>query len=309
MRTVSPIPLNALIVAAITLFTPGLAGAGFLGDLSVDYDVARVDDNGYEYSSTWLSVDHVENDFPGPMDSPPLAILVIASDSADPSVIGTELGWWPLGPMHPGEVRSDLHTEFDSPELRAGEYWIHTLLVEDRSGEPIVDSRTDAWSLIWQGGIEAVGPLFVDRQDRWRPYFELADITNRQFGGFSGPLELRFYRTLEDGPAGDAITLCRFELAGLYAGEHYGRSSYSCELESPLPDIERVHVEVRASGSPDGSTASEELTNFTPETYAGGLSWAWVVALSLMGWRFRKKESAVVAGKTPIQPSQKPGPC
>lgn len=291
MRAVISYPMLRAVCAAALGLAATTVQAGFAGDVSASYDVARVDRDGFEYSSTWVSIDHIENDYPGPLDSPPLAVLVMASASSDPRDAGTELGWWPLGRMAPGQVWDDLHTELDSPDLRAGEYWVHTLLVEDRAGEPIVDSRTNAWSQIWRGGIEAVGPLYVDRYDPWSPYFDLPDIVNRQFGGYSGPLELRFYRTLEEGPAGDAITLCRFEISGLYADEHYGRSSYSCDLETPLPDHERVHVEVRAIGSPEGATASEEISDYGPAVYAGSLSWSWLALLSfglVLGRRLRE---------------------
>ena len=285
--------IGLLLLSALALYSSrSAAQAYFDGAISTDYDIGYVTDDGYEDVSTWISIDAIHNDTPGPMSSPPLAVVVRLSQSEHPADAGYDVAWWPLGRLAPGESLVDLHTEIWSDDIPAGEYYVHTLLVEDTGWNDIIDAHTESWTRIWRGGIELRGELYVDRSYPYELYFEVPGISNNLLYDSSDRLELRFYATTAPGPAADGYTLCSFSLDGLWAGDSYSRSSYRCDINAPLYDDERVHVEIRERGAPAGDTLSEKDWGYSePDAYlyAGSLSpMAMMVLLSLMGLRRRR---------------------
>lgn len=289
--------LSTRTFLCLLLLAPALthARAHFLGSTNVDYDVASITSDGFEEISTWVSVDGVRNAFPGPLDSPPLAVQVIASQSPDPRDSGSEIGWWPLGSLRPGEDRIPGHREFVAPDLRAGDYWLHLRLVEDRPGEPLLDARTSDRVRRWRGGVDLRGRLFVDRSDPFDVLVSVPEIHNRQLGGDSGRLELRLYRTIEPGPRGDAITLCRYTLDPLLAGERFIDTQVSCRPPEGLPDNEHLHADIRPLGSPQGITLTDP-PHSAPTVYAGSTG---ALALLLLGGLGARRRRIQISGRSP----------
>ncbi len=284
-----PSAAGAILLAASGLMAPTLAAANafFLGDVSADYDIAYISADGYEEASTWISVDGVRSEYEGPMAPPPLAIVVRLSQSADPRDAGYDVASWPLGRMYYGEQRTDLTTEIYSDDIPAGEYWVHTLLLEDDRLGTVVDARTAPRPQLWRGGIDASGPLYVDRSYAYELYIEIPEIYNNRLRDDSGTLEVRFYSTFAPGPAADDVTICAFTLDGLWVGNYYSNTSFRCDLSAPLYDDERVHAEIRERGAPGADVISEPVRrHYDPDVYvyAGSLSWPALALLVLLAW-------------------------
>lgn len=288
----------AVLSVASALLFPAIASANafFEGDVSADYDIAYVSSDGYEEASTWISVDGVRSEYAGPMRSPPLAIVVRLSTSDDPRDAGYDVASWQLGSMSYGEERRDLTTEIYSEDIPAGEYWIHTLLVEDDRWQTVVDARTAPRPRLWHGGIDVSGTLYVDRSYPYELYFEVPEILNNRLQDDSSTLEVRFYSTFDPGPAADSVTICAFTLDGLWVGDYYSNVSFRCDLSAPLYDDERVHVEIRERGAPEGDVISEPVRHYTDSdvyVYAGSLSWTGLLLLGLLALPRRASNTLV----------------
>ncbi len=288
--------LSGTAFAATLLPTSATANAFFAGDVSADYEVAYVSADGYEEVSTWVAVDGIRSEYEGPMSPPPLAIVVRLSASADPRDPGYDVAWWPQGVMPYGAQRRNLVSELAADDIPAGEYWVHTLLIEDDRWQTVVDARTAIRPQLWRGGIDVDGTLYVDRSDPYSLYLEIPEILNNRLQDDSRSLDLRFYTTFEPGPAADSVSMCSFSLQGLWVGEYYSNVGFRCDLSAPLYDDERVHVEVRERGAPQGDVISEPARHYYgPDSYvyAGSLPWSGVLLLSLFGLTRRVRRRSV----------------
>ncbi len=288
--------LTSTAVTTALLPTTAAANAFFQGDVSADYEIAYVSADGYEEASTWVAVDGIRSEYAGPMAPPPLAIVVRLSASFDPRDPGHDVAWWPLGSMPYGAQRHDLIAELAADDIPAGEYWVHTLLVEDDRWQTVVDARTASRPQLWRGGIDVAGNLYVDHSDPYSLYMEIPEILNNRLQDDSRTLEVRFYTTFEPGPAADGTSMCAFSLQGLWVGESYRDVGFRCDLNAPLYDDERVHVEVRERGAPVGDVISEPLRSYRdPDlyVYAGSLSWTGILLLGLLGRTGRPRQRSV----------------
>lgn len=280
-----------LATAAVAVLTGGASGtafaqAHFFGNVTADYDVSHVNSNGYEDVSSWVSIEGIHNDTPGPASTPSLAVVVRLSQSEFPEDAGYDVAWWPLGSLAPDENLNELYSELAADDIPAGEYFVHTLLVTDDTWGEVLDSRSEPWTRVWRGGINLKGDLYVDRSYPYELYAEIPEIRNNLLYDHSLPLNLRFYATWEDGPAADGTTLCEFSLDGIAVGERLFNSSYSCDLNSALYDDERVHVELREQGAPQGDTASEKYRGYYGSDvylHAGSTSLTVMALLGLLG--------------------------
>lgn len=273
----------------------GHAQAHFDGNITADYDVSRVSPDGFEEVSSWVSIEAIHNDTPGPARSAPLALVIRLSRSELASDVGFDVAWWPLGSLAPGESLNNLYTELAADDIPAGEYFVHTLLVTDDAWQDVLDSRSEPWTRVWRGGIDLRGELYVDRSSPYEIYIEIPEIRNQLLYDHSLPLELRVYATYAAGPAADGSTLCAFSIDGLAVGDSYLHSGYSCDLSTPLYDDERVHVELREQGAPVGDTASEKYRVYDDSevyVYAGSLPIASIVLLGLLGLQRQRRSVA-----------------
>lgn len=294
----------------LLLLAPGLAQASarFEGSTTVDYDIAWVNDNGFEAVSAWVSVDGIVGEHAGPVTAPPLALVVRLSRSTQPLDPGWDVAWMGLPRLEQGERLEWVQEELIADDLPAGEYWVHLLLVDDRDGY-VLDARTEGWSRIWRGGIDLSGRLYVDETDPYAVYVSIPELRNNRLDAHSGSIRLRLYTTLTDGPAGEDATLCSREIRGLQAGEARYDIGLECALNSPLRPTEVLHVEAKAAGQPAADTLTAPASSCCGPSYAGAANPLWLL-LILLGRHFLDARARRLARTSPMgAPCASTTPC
>ena len=283
-----------------TRWAPALAGAMLLaagnapaavwmeGDVGLDYYVADVDADGFEYTDASLYVERVTNDGVAARDA--LSLSGWLTSDVSPDGAGTEAGYLPL-PLLPGSSSYGPVSETVAAEDAApGEYYAHVLLQDDGFPGTFEDARSLAPRVLWRGGLEAAGPL------RIIPYPGGAEVTvdfaelrnNRLDSRYTHDIILTLYATYGFGPASDGYTLCSVRMPGLYAGDGRYQPGFDCVIAA-IPDGEyTLHLDVAEDGGRGGySTLSGPDVRFRGGRVDDGSSGyvdGYVYASGALGW-------------------------
>lgn len=222
------------------------------GEVALDYYVAGVDEEGFEYADADLYVERIRNGGAGARDQ--LSLSGWLTHAADPAGAGTEAGYLPI-PLIPGS--SSLGPVADTvpaDDAAPGEYYAHVLLQDDRFPGTFEDARSLSPRLLWRGGLEATGPLdIVPYPGGQRVTVDFAELRNHRLDSrYTQDILLTLYATYGYGPASDGHTLCRVRVAGLYAGDWRNAPGFDCNV-APIPDGEyTLHLEVAEDGGRGG---------------------------------------------------------
>lgn len=298
-------------LAGVMLLAAGGASADVRldGTVALDYYVADVDADGFEYTDADLYVERVVNDG---FDSRG-ALSLSGWFTADPSPAGAgaEIGYRQV-PMIPGNSSyGPVAGTVPAEDVAPGEYFAHVLLQDDRYPGSFEDARSLTPRVLWRGGLEAVGPLDII------PYPGGAEVTvdfaelrnNRLDSRYTNDLILTLYATYGFGPASEGYTLCSARVAGLYAGDWRPAPGFDCFINA-VPDGEyTLHLDVAEDGGRGGySTLSGPDVRFRGGRMddgsgyvdgvvyvSGALGWsAWPLLLALLGRRaaqFRRRRA------------------
>ena len=201
----------------------------------------------------------MRNHYPGPLDSPPLALVLRLTRGSRPDAHGQDVAWLPIGRLAPGEHRHAIDDWAWALDAPAADYVLHLLLVEDTREARVLDSRELHPALRWRGGIDLQGPLRIAFDGYGGVLAEFHGIRNRRFDGHSGDLYLQLYRTRRPGPAAAGEFVCEQRLAGLYAGEGFDHPRLDCALPPGDPDPWTYHLFINDGRHADGDTLTETV--------------------------------------------------
>lgn len=245
-------------------WAPAVAGSLFLlsgaarpavwmdGEVTLDYYVADVDTEGFELTDAELFVERIVND--GAAASGPLSLSGWLTGQPSPAGAGDEAGYAPLGSIPGHSTLLDTWETVAADDVAPGEYFPHVLLQDDDYPGTFEDARSLAPLLLWRGGLEATGPLYLV------PYAGGYDVTvdfaalrnNRLDSRYTNDIVLTLYATYGYGPASNGYTLCERVVPGLYAGDWRNMPDFDCAL-SPVPDgVYTVHLQVAEDGGRGG---------------------------------------------------------
>lgn len=224
------------------------------GNVTLDYYVAQIDDEGFEFADAEFYAERVIND--SAAASGPLSLSGWLSPDASAAGVGTEVGYLPFGAIPGSSSTGPVTDVVPAEDAVPGEYFPYVLLQDDRFPDSFEDARSLSPRLLWRGGLEAVGPLYII------PYAGGQEVTvdfdtlrnNRVDSRVSNPIVLTLYATFGYGPASDGYVLCRRTVGGLYAGDRRDASDFDCTL-APIPDGEyTLHLEVAEDGGRGGAS-------------------------------------------------------
>lgn len=222
--------------------------------MALDYYVAEVDQEGFEYTDAAFYVERIVNE--GASASGPLSLAGWATADPNPAGSGAEVGYLPVGSVPRYTSLLDVSGTVPADDLAPGEYYLQVLLQDDAYPDTWEDARSLMPRLLWRGGLEAVGPLTVF------PYaggheiaVDFAELRNNRLDSrYTDDLRLTLYATYGYGPASDGYVLCQTVAPGLYAGDTRVAPGFDCVLND-LPDGEyTVHLEVAEMGGRGGSS-------------------------------------------------------
>jgi hypothetical protein len=238
----------ALALAAPAAF----AGVTLEGEVTLDYYVAEVDEEGFELVDAEFYVERIAND--GAAPSGPLSLAAWLTADADPDGIGDDVADSQVGSIPGSSSLLDYFDAVPADDAAPGEYFVHTLLQDDDFPGTYEDSRTLSPLMLWRGGLEAVGPLdaHVFGGGSWVSV-SFAELRNNRIDArVTNDIVLTLYATHGFGPASSGHTLCSQRVPGLYAGDGRFQEGFDCPLDS-LPDGEyTLHVEVAELGGRGG---------------------------------------------------------
>lgn len=292
----------ALAIAGSMFMPVGNAPAAVWmdGAVALDYYVADVDADGYEYTDADLYVERVVND--GADGRGALSLSGWFTSAPSPAGAGTEIGYLPI-PLIPGNSSyGPVSGVAPAEDAAPGEYYAHVLLQDDGFPGSFEDARDLSPRVLWRGGLEAVGPLDII------PFPGGAEVTvdftelrnNRVDSRVTNDIDLKLYATYGFGPASEGYTLCTMRVAGLYAGDRRNAPGFDCTI-SAIPDGDyTLHLDVAEAGGRGGySTLSGPDVRFyggrmddgyccggvNGEVYvSGALGWTgWPLLLAVLG--------------------------
>jgi hypothetical protein len=233
------------------------------GEVALDYYVAEVDDEGFEYVDAEFYAQRIAND--GASGSGPLSLGAWFTAEASPAGPGTEVAYLPVGRLPGRSSIGPVWQAVAADDVPPGEYHAHVLLQDDGVPGTYDDARTLSPRVLWRGGLEAVGPLRVV------PYAGGTQVSvdfgelrnNRTDRRFTNDILLTLYATYGYGPASDGYALCTRRVPGLYAGDWRPAPGFDCAIAA-VPDGEyTLHLEVAEAGGRGGySTLSGPDAHF-----------------------------------------------
>ena len=222
------------------------------GEVTLDYYVAEVDADGFEYADAEIYVESVVND--GFNGSGPLSLSGWFTSDTPPAGAGTEIGYLPIGSIPGNSSLGPVWDTVPADDAVPGEYYAHVLLQDDDFPGSFEDARSLSPRVLWRGGLEAAGPLDVI------PYPGGVEVTvdfaelrnNRLDSRFTNEIDLTLYATYGFGPAADGHVLCARRVPGLYAGDWRNMPDFDCGIAA-IPDGEyTLHLEVSEVGGRGG---------------------------------------------------------
>ena len=221
------------------------------GEVSLDYYIAGVSPEGYEEPELEFYVERVVNNGAAPAGS--LSLGGWLTRNSSPGGAGAEVGYLPLDSL-PANSATTVFDTVAADDTAPGEYYMHTLLQDDRDPGTYEDSRTLSPRLLWRGGLEAQGPLqvYADSRGLSVDFNELRN--NRLDSRFTNDIVLTLYATYGFGPASDGHLLCETIVPGLYAGDARYAPGFDCSPNA-IPDGEySLHLMVAELGGRGGSS-------------------------------------------------------
>jgi hypothetical protein len=244
----------AALAAALLFGGPAAAAVYMDGEVTLDYYVAEVDADGFEFTDVDLYAQRVVND--GAQRSGPLSLSGWLTGTASPAGDGTEIGYAPIGTIPAFSSLHDVAATAPADDATPGEYYTHVLLQDDDFPGTYEDARTLSPRLLWRGGLEAAGPLTVEAYGGGTDVaVDFAQLRNNRIDSrYTNDILLRLYATAAFGPAADGYVLCDRTVPGLYAGDWRNAPGFDCALRV-IPDGDyTVHLMVAELGGRGGSS-------------------------------------------------------
>lgn len=260
------------------------AAVSLEGEVTLDYYVADVDEEGFEFVDAEFYAQRIAND--SPAASSPLSLA--AWMTADPSPVGegSVAAEAPVGVIPGSSSLLDFSRVVEADDLPPGEYYAHTLLQDDTFPGTYEDSRTMSPLLLWRGGLEAVGPLDVASYGGgFQVAVDFAQLRNNRIDEvFTNDIELTLYATHGFGPASSGYTLCTVIVDGLYAGTSRSQPGFDCVI-ADIPDGEyTLHLDVAEIGGRGGySTLSGPDIRITRGRFGDGYTSGYVYVSGAFG--------------------------
>jgi hypothetical protein len=242
----------ALALAAPAAFADVAPDVTLEGEVALDYYIAEVDDEGFEFVDAEFYVERIRNDDGAATGA--LSLAASLTDDADPEGAGTDVAVSEVGAIPGSSSLLDFWDRVWADDAAPGEYYVHTLLQDDDVPGTYEDARTLSPRMLWRGGLEAVGPLEVNLfgGGSWAAV-DMAELRNNRIDDrVTNDIVLTLYATHGFGPASSGYVLCTRRVAGLYAGDGRFQEGFDCELAS-IPDGEyTLHLEVAEAGGRGG---------------------------------------------------------
>lgn len=294
--------LPALAGSLALLAGSATAAVRMDGAVTLDYYVADVDDEGFEYTDAEIYVERVVNDGFSAQDA--LSLSGWFTADAGPAGDGTEIGYLPVGFVPGNSSLGPVWDTVPADDAAPAEYSAHVLLQDDDFPGSFEDARSLTPRVLWRGGLEAVGPLAIV------PYPGGTEVTvdfdqlrnNRLDSRTTHDILLTLYATYGYGPASDGHTLCTRRVAGLYAGDWRNAPDFDCVIAAIPDGAYSLHLDVAEDGGRGGySTLSGPDVRFRggriddghyDSVYVtGGFGGSGVLSLALLGL-FRRRLTA-----------------
>ena len=222
------------------------------GEVALDYYVAEVDDEGFEFADADLYVERIRNDGATARDR--LSLSGWFTGGTDPAGAGTEIGYLPVDFIPGNSSLGPVAATVPADDAAPGEYYAHVLLQDDRFAGTFEDARTLSPRVLWRGGLEALGALHIIPYPGGRRVTVDFDAlrNNRLDSRYTNDILLTLYATYGYGPASDGHTLCRVRVAALYAGDERNAPGFDCDV-SAIPDGDyTLHLDVAEDGGRGG---------------------------------------------------------
>ena len=260
-----PAALLPGLALALALAAPAASAAVTMeGEVALDYYVAEVDPEGFEFVDATFEVERIAND--GAAARGPLSVWAWLTDDANPDGAGIDVADAAVGTVPGSSSLLDFSATAYADDAPPGEYYAHVLLQDDAAPGSYEDARTMSPKMLWRGGLEAVGPLDVYTYNggTWASV-DFAELRNNRIdASVTNDIVLTLYATLGYGPASSGYTLCSTRIAGLYAGDYLSQPGFDCVL-SDVPDGEyTLHLDVAEAGGRGGySTLSGPDASFS----------------------------------------------
>jgi hypothetical protein len=245
------LPVPVLGAALLLIAGAAQSAVRMEGLVTLDYYIAEVDAEGFEYADADFYVERMVNDSTG--SSGPLSLVAWLTAQGSPSGSGIDVADLSVGTLPGNSVWEIWGTAF-ADDAAPGEYYVHTLLQDDRIPGTYEDARSLSPRLLWRGGLEAVGPLDVYVSGSWLSvsFGELAN--HRLDGRLTNDILLTLYATYGFGPASDGYELCRVRVPGLYAGERRFDPSFDCRANAVPNGEYTLHLGVSEVGGRGGDS-------------------------------------------------------
>ena len=228
------------------------AAVSLEGEVTLDYYIAEVNDDGFEFVDTEFYAERVANS--GSSVAGPLSLAGWLTGDATPAGDGTTVAEAPIGMIPGSSSLLDFSDVVFADDAAPGEYYVHTLLQDDDFPGTFEDSRTLSPRLLWRGGLEAVGPLDVfPYAGGYSVSVDFAQLRNHRIdSSFTNDIDLTLYATSGFGPASSGYTLCTATVDGLYAGDFRSQPGFDCDIAA-IPNGEyTLHLEVAEVGGRGG---------------------------------------------------------
>jgi hypothetical protein len=260
-----PAALLPGVALALALAAPAASAAVTLeGEVALDYYVADVDPEGFEFVDATFEVERIAND--GTAARGPLSVWAWLTGDANPEGDGIDVADAAVGTVPGSSSLLDFSATVYADDAPPGEYYAHVLLQDDAAPGSYEDARTLSPKMLWRGGLEAVGPLDVYTYSggSWASV-DFAELRNNRIdSSVTNDIVLTLYATRGYGPASSGHTLCSTRIAGLYAGDFLSQPGFDCPL-ADIPDGEyTLHLDVAEAGGRGGySTLSGPDASFS----------------------------------------------
>jgi len=237
--------LSPALGMALVLAAPAAPAAVTLeGEVLLDYYVAEVDPEGYEFVDAAFYAERIENS--SASATGPLLLAAWLTGQSSPNGEGTDVADAPVGFIPGSSDLLDFEDTVPADDAVPGEYYAHVLLQDDSAPGTYEDSRTLSPRMLWRGGLEAIGPLDVYRYGLASTLsVDFAQLRNNRIdGAVTNDIQLTLYATHGFGPASSGHTLCSVRVTGLYAGDYRDQPGFDC-LPASIPDGEyTLHLKV-----------------------------------------------------------------
>ncbi len=234
------------------------------GEVTLDYYVAEVDSEGFEFVDAEFYAERVQNS--DAAASGPLSLWGWLTGQASPAGEGTDVADASIGVVPGSSSLLDFNEVVPADDAAPAEYYAHVLLQDDDFPGTFEDARTLSPRMLWRGGLEALGPLDVyPYSGGYRVSVDFAQLRNNRIDSrFTNDLRLTLYATSGFGPASSGHTLCSTVVNGLYAGDYRSQPGFDCTVAAIPSGEYTLHLDVEEIGGRGGySTLSGPDVRFS----------------------------------------------